>query len=237
LTSAVRSRPSFRFRGRSFLAFVLTPEPPASDWLGDLDEWLKRSPGFFVQRPVMLDAGNLKPSTEELAALLAELGQRDIRIMGVDGVEEAIIAAGMPPLVTGGREFDDSEDLKVRSNGKRSKAIAPAKKPPSLVVENPIRSGQSLAYPHGDVTVLGSVASGAEVMAGGSIHIYGALRGRVIAGSTGNARARIFCRKMEAELLAINGFYRTSDDMDQKLRGQPVQAWLEGETVTIAALN
>ena len=63
---------------------------------------------------------------------------------------------------------------------------------------------------------MGSVASGAEVIAGGSIHVYGTLRGRAIAGLTGNSRARIFCRKLEAELLAIDGVYQTADDMDRR---------------------
>jgi septum site-determining protein MinC len=100
-----------------------------------------------------------------------------------------------------------------------------------------VRSGQSIAHLEGDVTVLGPVASGAEIMAGGSIHIYGALRGRVIAGSTGDTRARIFCQKLDAELVAISGFYRSADAIDEGLRGRPVQAWLEGDAIKIAALN
>src|SRR5215468_8290915 len=95
--------------------------------------------------------------------------------------------------------------------------------PPCLLIETPVRSGQSVVFPNGDVTVVGSVASGAEVIAGGSIHIYGTLRGRAMAGSTGNPRARIFCRKIEAELLAIDGLYKTADDIDASLRNRPVQ--------------
>ena len=78
------------------------------------------------------------------------------------------------------------------------------------------------------MTVLGSVGSGAEIVAGGSIHVYGTLRGRAMAGASGNPRARIFCNKLEAELLAIDGYYTTADDIDQGLRGRPVQAWLDG---------
>ena len=89
----------------------------------------------------------------------------------------------------------------------------------------------------GDVTVLGSVASGAEVVAGGSIHVYGTLRGRAVAGLAGNGRARIFCRRLEAELLAIDGLYRTADDLEPGLRGRAVQAWLDGETMKMAALD
>src|SRR5262249_56827359 len=98
--------------------------------------------------------------------------------------------------------------------------------PSSLPIETPIRSGPSIICPNGDVTGLGSVASGAEVVASGSIHIYGALRGRAMAGSMGNARARIFCSKNEAELVSIDGYYRTAEEMDASLRSRPAQCWL-----------
>jgi septum site-determining protein MinC len=94
-----------------------------------------------------------------------------------------------------------------------------------------VRSGQSVIFPDGDVTIIGSVASGAEVIAGGSVHIYGALRGRAMAGSLGNASARIFCRKLEAELLAIDGIYTTADEMSADLLGQAVQLWLDGDEI------
>ena len=106
-----------------------------------------------------------------------------------------------------------------------------------LVVDHHVRSGQSVVYPKGDVTVLGSVASGAEVFAGGSVHVYGTLRGRAVAGFTGNPKARVFCRRLEAELVAIDGVYRTADDMDAALRGRPVQAWLDGDAIVMTALD
>jgi len=92
-------------------------------------------------------------------------------------------------------------------------------------------------FPAGDVTVLGSVASGAEIVAGGSIHVYGILRGRALAGSTGNPRARIFCNEIEAELLATDGFYRTAEDLEPSLRSRPIQAWLQDNVMFIAPLN
>ena len=107
----------------------------------------------------------------------------------------------------------------------------------SLLIDQPVRSGQSIVFEKGDVSIVGSVASGAEVIAGGSIHVYGTLRGRAIAGLTGNNRARIFCRRLEAELLAIDGVYQTADDMDAKLRGKPVQAWLAGEAMMLATFD
>src|SRR5262249_53557514 len=111
------------------------------------------------------------------------------------------------------------------------------KEPSSLLIETPIRSGQSIAFPAGDVIVLGSVSSGAEIVAGGSIHVYGALRGRAMAGSTGNTRARIFCSRNEAELISIDGYYRTAEQMDAHLRGRPTQCRLQDRVLSIEALE
>jgi septum site-determining protein MinC len=105
------------------------------------------------------------------------------------------------------------------------------------VLDSPVRSGQSIVFPDGDVTVLGSVGSGAEIVAGGSIHIYGTLRGRAMAGVNGNSSARIYCQKIEAELLAIDGFYQTAEELDAALRNGPAQAWLEGDIMRITPLN
>ena len=100
-----------------------------------------------------------------------------------------------------------------------------------------MRSGQSIAFEGGDVTILGSVASGAEVVAGGSIHVYGALRGRAIAGLAGNASARIYCRKLNAELVAIDGVYQTAEDMPADRIGRPSCAWLDGDLMRITPID
>ena len=107
----------------------------------------------------------------------------------------------------------------------------------SLLIEKTVRSGQSIVHMEGDVTVLGSVGSGAEIIAGGSIHIYGTLRGRAMAGVTGDSRARIFCHRAEAEFLAIDSHYKMADDFEADLQSQPIQAWLEGKTLKISAIN
>jgi septum site-determining protein MinC len=91
-------------------------------------------------------------------------------------------------------------------------------------------------FTEGDVTVLGSVGSGAEIVAGGSIHIYGTLRGRAMAGVNGNVAARIYCQKIEAELLAIDGYYQTAENIDSGLLNRPVQAWLDDATLKITPL-
>ncbi len=135
----------------------------------------------------------------------------------------------MPPALSGGR----SCAVAVAEPEK------PEVKPPvaSLMLDTPVRSGQSVVFPEGDVTVLGSVGSGAEIVAGGSIHVYGTLRGRAMAGVNGNPSARIFCQKIEAELLAIDGYYQTAEDFDASLRNRPAQAWLDGGIMRITPLT
>jgi septum site-determining protein MinC len=222
------------------MAFVLAPEPPLADWLAELDGQIARSAGFFVGRPVVLDLAGLALTRSDVVSLIADLQGRDIRIMGVEGVDPDCLGPGLPPLLRGGRPAAGIIETLDPATESPSTVplVAPSKAAPAfLLLDSPVRSGQSVVFPDGDVTVVGSVASGAEVVAGGSIHIYGTLRGRAIAGSTGNQRARIFCRKSEAELLAIDGWYRTADDMNDTLYGRPIQAWLENDAIMVAALD
>src|SRR5437870_13104720 len=107
----------------------------------------------------------------------------------------------------------------------------------SSLLDSPMRSGQSIIFTDGDVTVLGSDGSGAEIVAGGSIHVYGTLRGRAMAGVNGNSSARIYCHKMEAELLAIDGYYQTAEEIPDALRDRPVQALLDGNVMRITPLS
>ena len=236
MKAAARSRPTIRFRGRSFMALVLAPEAPFAEWLSELDDLIRRSPGFFVGRAVILDVTRARLDKADLAALIADLHGRDIRITGVEGADPSWLGLGMPPPISGGRA---TSVVEVRDGAPPEAPAEPAapKEAACLLIDDPVRSGQSIIFPDGDVTVVGSVASGAEVIAGGSIHIYGSLRGRAIAGSMGNAKARIFCRKFEAELVAIDGLYKTADEMAKDLRGRPVQARLDGDAIVTVALD
>jgi septum site-determining protein MinC len=242
--AAARTRPqSIRFRGRTFMALVLAPEAPVTDWLAKLDAWLERTPGFFGGRAVILDLSGLGLERDAIAALIADLHGRNVRIMGIEGVEESQLGLGLPPAISAGRE---SVGIMEAPPKKAAPAPAPLVEPPkpapeappgALLLDSPVRSGQAVLHPRGDVIVIGSVASGAEIVAGGSIHVYGTLRGRAIAGSTGNAKARIFCRRFEAELVAIDGLYKTADDLDPQLRGRALQAWLDQDAIVMAALD
>ena len=95
---SVQPRKSLRFRGRSFMALVFAPEAPLEEWFSELDEWSKKSPGYFVGRPIILDVSALPLDKEELAKLVADLSERDIRIMGVEGPKASFLGLGMPPL-------------------------------------------------------------------------------------------------------------------------------------------
>ncbi|WP_426529063.1 septum site-determining protein MinC [Bradyrhizobium sp. McL0615] len=226
------TRQLVRLRGRSYVAFVFSPVVPIVEWLAEIDATLARSPGYFVGKPIVLDLASVDLSSSAIAHLVGSLNERSIRVLGIEGVEEERLAANMPPLLTGGRACVITRNEPVQKPEPEAKP-----KPTSLLLDSPVRSGQSIVFMEGDVTVLGSVGSGAEIVAGGSIHIYGTLRGRAMAGVNGNSNARIYCQRIEAELLAIDGYYQTAEEIDVSLRNRPAQARLEGDTMKITPLN
>lgn len=261
MTIATRPpRHSFRFRGRNFLALVLRPALPLTQWLGELDDWLVRSPGFFTGKPLILDLAGLALDKAEIAKLIADLAGRTIRILGIEGIEASALDESLPPLLTGGRtlgavevaeavtpagpasaETPKSDDASKADQAQPATAITPLPSKtgmvPSLLIETPVRSGQAVINPDGDVIVLGSVASGAEIIAAGSIHVYGTLRGRALAGAYGSPTARVFCRRFEAELIAIGECFKVTEEIEPHLRQKPVQAWLAGNELKIASLD
>jgi septum site-determining protein MinC len=227
-------RRQVRFRGRSYVAFVFSPVVPIVGWLEEVDATLARSPGFFVGRPVVLDLSAVDLSQSAITHLISSLEDRKIRVLGIEGAEASKLSPSLPPLLTGGRQCLIEQHEPKQPEPKKPDAKP---QPNSLLLESPVRSGQSIVFTEGDVTVLGSVSSGAEIVAGGSIHIYGTLRGRALAGAHGNSSARIYCQRIEAELLAIDGYYRTAEDIDATLRNRPAQAWLDGDILRITPLN
>ncbi len=228
------------------MALVLAPEVPLDGWLKALDAQMQRSPNFFDARPVVVDLGTIPREQAGVAEFLQLLEQRGIRIIGTEGAHPSwagIEAWGRPLPVSGrpGREIEPPEARPSKDTATTERVLSPTVigggEANTLLIDQPIRSGQSVVFERGDITILGSVASGAEVMAGGSVHIYGTLRGRAIAGLAGHPGARIFCSKLQAELLAIDGVYQTADDMPAKILGKPVQAWLDGEQMRISVLD
>ena len=235
MTAHVSPIQTMSFRARSLLAFVLEPSLPVSEWLGALDAWLSRSPAFFAAKPVILEMAGLDIRLEEYRNLLADLAQRQIRVMAVENPAPALLGSDLPPLVTGGRPVSAPTTPEEAA----SPAAGPKKpeKAASLIIDANVRSGQSILHPEGDVTIVGRVASGAEIVAGGSVHVYGALQGRVIAGVSGLPGARIFCKEARAELLCIGGAYLSAEDMDPKVDGRSLEARLVGDRLEIRILN
>ena len=192
---------SIRFRRRSFSAVVLGREPPLAEWFSNLDASVGHSPGLFAGEP-----------ESDLAALIADPHARGIRIIVLEGADVNWPGLDLPPVANRSPSAQVDEALDSQAS------LAPPQ-PAFLLHDGPVRPGQSVTFPEGDVTDLGSIASGAEVIAGGSIQIYGPLRGRAIAGSTGYPRTRVFCQSLEVELLGINGLRRTADDVAPQPRG------------------
>ena len=229
--------PALQIRGRSFMALIVVPEPPLADWLALLDEQLARAASYFINKPIVVNLTALRGTEPDLPALLSALEARGLRLAAVEGVAREALAdtrgAHLPDLRPreattdddpGGRVLDIPDDP----------TPAPGR---SLILDRAVRSGQSVMWEHGDVIVMGAIASGAEVVAAGSIHVYGALRGRAIAGmGEGGAEARIFCRKMSAELTAIDGVYETAEGWSASLNGQPVQVRLLDGKLHFAAM-
>ena len=210
----------------------------------EMRERVERAPKLFGRAAVILDFGGLSrvPDVDTARALLD--GLRDAGVLpvalayGTRDTEVLSEQLGLPLLAKFRAQYE-----RVEPAAPPAPAPAPVREPepprpaskPGLVQKTPVRSGQQLYAEQRDLTVLTTVGAGAEVIADGSIHIYGTLRGRALAGAQGNTDARIFCREFRAELVAIAGHYKVLDDVPKALHGKPVQVWLEDDNLMIAA--
>src|SRR5215213_2887999 len=168
MTVVARPQPSSPFRECTLRAIVLTPERPIANWLVQLDRSVQQNQDSFLGRAVLLDVSALRPKQAELKALLERLYKRNIRIMAVEGTDPAWLGPGMPPLVNAGSQTGVAELISASD----LPAKGPVPQAAARVIEGAVRSGQSILFPEGDLTIVGSVSSGAEVVAGGSIHVY-----------------------------------------------------------------
>ena len=226
--SATTPPPVVHVRGRSFMALALAPEPPLAAWFVELDEHLAGTAGLFANRPMVVDLSlAAEEGRDAVLILLDGLESRGFRIIGLEGA---------PPELL---EHTHWERLPTQLYGREAPTPvnAPLPRTGSQLIDGPVRSGQSIVFPEGDVTVIGPVASGAEVIAGGSLHVYGALRGRAIAGVNASGEGRIFCRKMEAELVGVDRLYRTAEHWGAQLHGRPVQIRYDRGVLRLTALD
>ncbi|CTP88120.1 septum formation inhibitor [Xanthomonas translucens pv. arrhenatheri] len=213
----------------------------------EMRERVQRAPKLFGRAAVIIDFGGLA-QTPDIATARALLdGLRAAGVLpvalayGTRETEQLSEALGLPLLAKFRAQYERID------GGAPAAAPAPVSPPPppppapaarpqpGRMQKTAVRSGQQLYAENCDLTVVATVGAGAEVISDGSIHIYGSLRGRALAGAQGNTEARIFCRDFHAELVAIAGHYKVLDDIPKELRGKAVQVWLEQDQIKIAA--
>ena len=218
----------------------------------EMRERVARAPKLFARAAVVVDFGGLAKTPDQATAqslidALREAGVLPVALAyGTSDNDALAQQLGLPLLAKFRASYEPSAGsasphvgAAEAANEAATKSVAapvapareapaPAVSEPGLVQLAPVRSGQELYAEHRDLTVVAAVGAGAEVIADGSIHIYGALRGRALAGAQGNEKARIFCREFHAELVAVAGHYKVLDEIPRELRGKPVQVWLDG---------
>ncbi|MFN9091563.1 MAG: septum site-determining protein MinC [Alphaproteobacteria bacterium] len=241
--TATRLEP-FRLRGANFNLLVLRlldhrPEAvvPA---IGDQ---FRRAPGFLRFAPIVLGLEDIQvpPNEMDFPGLIKGLRELEIMPIGTTGgtveMRNAALSYGLPPVRSvGGKETDDIALPAAPADGAPQAIPAPpppAAKPAAarsaMVVEQPVRAGQRIWAEGADLIITSTVNAGAEVIADGNIHVYGALRGRAIAGGANNMEARVFALNFDPELVSIAGFYAVREGFPAAQIGKAMQVRLVGE--------
>ncbi|RJS94378.1 septum site-determining protein MinC [Salinisphaera sp. Q1T1-3] len=231
------------FKGRMMtLTVVEIGESDCDVIAGQVEQQLAKAPEFFARMPVLL---SLRGELPDLARLVAVMQAADLVVVGLldpdDAAAEAARHAGLGVLHSPGRNTEAPTPSKAEP---AAAAAEPASEPapretetpartPTRLVTKPVRSGQQIYARGGDLVIAASVSEGAEVLADGHIHVYGALRGRALAGASGDTQARIFCRRFEPDLVAIAGCYKVADAIDEGIRSKPVAVRLENDNLLI----
>jgi len=213
----------------------------------ELAQQIERSPRFFQNAPVVLDLNGAEGFTTEAEFIEAGEALRG-HTLALVGVQNALPAQLAAATEAGLASFAPSSTLSGRRTAVRAPQQAPAQAdaqtqapapaaPPARttarLVTEPVRSGTQIYARGTDLIVTAPVSPGAELIADGNIHVYGVLRGRALAGAGGDKTARIFCSRLEAELVSIAGHYLVSEQLPPEQQGFPVQIALVDERLTI----
>ena len=200
-----------------------------------LQEKIRQAPGFFKDIPIIVSLDHYEGPTGELDffKLLGICRRHNIHVVGVRGGndDQRRLArhAALALLPDSGRQ-----DREPVTQAPAPEAAGP---PPARVISQPVRSGQQIVAPEGDLIVLAPVQAGAEVLAAGNIHVYGPLRGRALAGVHGLESARVFCQSLEAELVSIAGHYKISEDLQESGWKTAVQVQLRDDLLVVTPLE
>jgi septum site-determining protein MinC len=228
------------------LVALLLKTPELDRLVEDLDAQFgpgSQSPDFFDNDAVVLDFSNLQSTnlTQSLQPLLSTLQHCRLRAIAFRNADRAIadraLACG---LIEAPADMPRGKPVVQKRNVERS-VVEPAREvvrevirevpgPATLVIDKPLRSGQKIYARGADLVVLAMVNMGAEVVADGNIHVYAPLRGKAMAGASGNTRARIFSLCLEPELVSIAGVYRTSENpLSKDIQSKPAQVRLSND--------
>lgn len=203
---------------------------------------VKQAPDFFRNIPVVIDLGMLsdRKSGVDLALLVGQLRSQGMFPIGIRGGNNAQNEAAftLDLAILSESTIKKSTPVKpsFQTEHKKKNQYKTESLQGTMLVTEPVRSGQRIYAPGGDLVILASVSSGAEIMADGYIHVYGALRGRALAGVKGNEDCQIFCMDLQAELISVAGHYRVSESLDAAIRGKPVHIYLENQTLKVVKI-
>jgi len=206
---------------------------------------VERSPRFFQNAPVVLDLKGAEGFSDPAAFAEAReiLGGHTLALVGVQNAEPAQLAAaaaaGLASFAPSATTPALPRPAASAAPAGEAPAAAPLPEPPratARLLTTPVRSGTQVYARGGDLIVTSAVSPGAELVADGNIHVYGPLRGRALAGASGDAGARIFCSRLEAELVSIAGRYLVSEQLPAEQHGFSVQIALVNDQLTITRI-
>lgn len=199
-----------------------------------LQEKVEQAPAFLKNAPVVINVATLHGDADwkEIQRAVTAAG---LRVVGISGCKDerqkrSIARAGLP-LLNEGKGQKAAPPAPVIAPVPDN---APAK---TRIISTPVRSGQQIYARNSDLIVTSSVSAGAELIADGNIHIYGSMRGRALAGASGDTQCQIFCTHLGAELVSIAGQYWLSDQIPSEYLGQAARLSLLDNALTIQPLN
>ncbi|MHA7840742.1 MAG: septum site-determining protein MinC [Gammaproteobacteria bacterium] len=235
---------AFQLKGSLFpLTILQLTEADPLRFAEQLSHLVAQAPKFFQQAPIVIDISAFEESEVTINFQLYRdlLLKQGLVPVGITGGNESHQkqAAQLQMAILSKQKFNESsqsEESAPQQNRTTQTAPAAVATPNNRVITRPVRSGQQVYAKGGDLIVLSSVSHGAELLADGNIHIYGELRGRALAGINGDETARIFCRKLDAELIAIAGRFCLNEQMQNYVDKRHLQIYLENDHITIDEL-
>ncbi len=236
-------------KGSLLTVLVLQVNSTDQDLLSaQLQEKIVKDSPFFANTPILIDLSNIDATAQSeldlihLVTTLREQGVVPVALRGaaVDLSEQALaIGIGILPASGLDRKTDAAEEKKSAQEADKTEQVPPEahyEKLRTRIISQPVRSGQQI-FAHGDLVVLSSVNAGAEVLAKGNIHIYGALRGRALAGIEGDESACIFSQQFNPELVAVAGDYMVNESLDSKVINQSLMISRNSEGLVFSPLG